>query len=334
MFVVAGTAAAAYAWDQSRSEFIAKGVKVGPVDVGGVNTDEARKLLKDELVKPLKGPVEVSFGKKQYQLDPSKVGLKIDLDGMVDAAVSASREGWLGSRLWREVSGSSLNREVPVKLSYNKEKLTRWTVWLKSELDVPARDATVNYSTASLSVAPSRDGVTINRSKLQHKLERSLTSVNRNKDVEVSARKVKPEVTTTEVRSKYPVVITIDRTSKQLRFWRNLELAKTYTIAVGQAGYETAAGLYNITDKSDAPVWCPPDSDWVPDDLKGKCVQPGPDNPLKARWMGFFAGAGIHGTDDIGSLGTAASHGCIRMSVPDVVELYPKVPIGTPVYIA
>ena len=49
--------------------------------------------------------------------------------------------------------------------------------------------------------------------------------------------------------------------------------------------------------------------------------------------MGIFAGAGIHGTSDVGSLGSAASHGCIRMSIPDVEQLYPEVPIQAPVFI-
>ena len=57
------------------------------------------------------------------------------------------------------------------------------------------------------------------------------------------------------------------------------------------------------------------------------------ENPLKSRWLGIYAGAGIHGTDDVSSLGTAASHGCIRMAVPDVEELYDKVPVQAPVYI-
>ena len=59
-----------------------------------------------------------------------------------------------------------------------------------------------------------------------------------------------------------------------------------------------------------------------------------PDNPLKARWMGIYDGAGIHGTDQVGSLGSAASHGCVRMAIPDVIELYDQVPVGAPVYIA
>ena len=57
------------------------------------------------------------------------------------------------------------------------------------------------------------------------------------------------------------------------------------------------------------------------------------ENPLKARWLGIVNGVGIHGTDATWSLGSAASHGCIRMSVPDVKRLYPQVPVGALVMI-
>ena len=43
--------------------------------------------------------------------------------------------------------------------------------------------------------------------------------------------------------------------------------------------------------------------------------------------------AGIHGTTDTASLGSAASHGCVRMSIPDVIDLYDRVDVGTPIYI-
>jgi lipoprotein-anchoring transpeptidase ErfK/SrfK len=56
-------------------------------------------------------------------------------------------------------------------------------------------------------------------------------------------------------------------------------------------------------------------------------------NPLKARWLGIVDGVGIHGTGAEYSIGSRASHGCIRMRVADVIALYPRVPIGTPVYI-
>jgi lipoprotein-anchoring transpeptidase ErfK/SrfK len=50
--------------------------------------------------------------------------------------------------------------------------------------------------------------------------------------------------------------------------------------------------------------------------------------------MGIAGGAGIHGTDDVGSLGTSASHGCIRMAIPDVEALFDQVEVGDAVFIA
>jgi len=110
-------------------------------------------------------------------------------------------------------------------------------------------------------------------------------------------------------------------------------MAHTYTVAIGMAGLETPAGLYHIQDKQVNPSWHVPNSAWA-GKLAGKVIPPGPDNPIQARWMGIYAGAGIHGTDDAGSIGSAASHGCIRMRIPDVEELYDQVPVNAPVYIS
>ncbi len=145
-------------------------------------------------------------------------------------------------------------------------------------------------------------------------------------------QKIKPEVTTDQLAQKYPVYLTIDRGAFQLRLWNDLKLVKTYTIAVGMQGLETPAGTYTIDDKQVNPSWHVPDSPWA-GSLAGQVIPPGPEDPLKARWMGFYNGAGIHGTDEVSSLGTAASHGCIRMSIPDVIALYDQVPLGTPIYI-
>jgi lipoprotein-anchoring transpeptidase ErfK/SrfK len=95
---------------------------------------------------------------------------------------------------------------------------------------------------------------------------------------------------------------------------------------------DTPAGLYNIANKAVDPAWHVPNSDWA-GSLAGQSIPPGPSNPLKARWMGIFEGAGIHGTEDTGSLGTAASHGCVRMAVDDVIDLFDQVEVGTPIYI-
>jgi lipoprotein-anchoring transpeptidase ErfK/SrfK len=80
------------------------------------------------------------------------------------------------------------------------------------------------------------------------------------------------------------------------------------------------------------PSWYVPNRPWA-GELAGQVIPPGPDNPIKARWMGIYDGAGIHGTDATWSIGRSASHGCIRMTIPDVVELYERVNLETRVYI-
>ena len=102
-----------------------------------------------------------------------------------------------------------------------------------------------------------------------------------------------------------------------------------------RSAWRRPAGLYHIQNKAVNPAWTMPNSAWAAPRDRGKVVPGGtPENPLKARWLGIFAGAGIHGTDDAGSIGIAASHGCIRMRIPDVIDLYDRVPVNAPVYIS
>jgi lipoprotein-anchoring transpeptidase ErfK/SrfK len=144
---------------------------------------------------------------------------------------------------------------------------------------------------------------------------------------------VEPHWTTATLPKRYPAFILVDRQTFTLRLYRGLKLAKTYPIAVGQAGLETPAGLYRINDKQVDPSWHVPNSAWA-GSLAGRVIPPGPSDPIKARWMGFWDGAGIHGTDETWSIGHAVSHGCVRMTIADVEQLYPLVPVGTPIYIA
>ena len=129
------------------------------------------------------------------------------------------------------------------------------------------------------------------------------------------------------------IVVTAARSSS--RSTSNLKFEKSYGIAVGQVGLETPAGLYHVQNKAINPAWTMPNSSWVAPKDRGKVVPGGTaENPLKARWLGIYAGAGIHGTSDAGSIGSAASHGCIRMRIPDVIDLYDQVPVNAPVYIS
>jgi lipoprotein-anchoring transpeptidase ErfK/SrfK len=329
--VICGLGVAAYAIDRANSDKIANGIRIGGVNVGGMSTDQAKTKLHAKLIKPLDKPVTATYGGTKYVLSPDKLQVRADINGMVDAALSASRSGGFPTRVWRYTTGGSVNREIAPHITYSSQAVDDFIAEVAKQVNQPAQDATVSPSPASLNTVPGHDGVQVLTDKLRSQLQGAIESP-RSRTIKVPVQTTKPNVTTDQLAQKYPVYLTIDRGAFQLRLWKNLKLVKTYTIAVGQQGLETPAGTYTIDDKQVNPSWHVPDSAWA-GSLAGQVIPPGPEDPIKARWMGFFNGAGIHGTDELSSLGTAASHGCVRMSIPDVIELYPQVPLGTPIYI-
>ncbi len=125
--------------------------------------------------------------------------------------------------------------------------------------------------------------------------------------------------------------IVVNLTQRKLRVIRNGKVWKTYRIAVGAPAYPTPTGDYEINDKQVDPVWYPPDSPWA---AELDTIPPGPGNPLGTRWIGTTAPAiGIHGTYADSSIGSAASHGCMRMHIPEVEELFEQVSVGMTVSI-
>jgi lipoprotein-anchoring transpeptidase ErfK/SrfK len=204
---------------------------------------------------------------------------------------------------------------------------------VKETVNRDPKDATVQPSAAGINAVPAKFGIAIRTSQLRRDVDAALVRPDGSRTVVAQSKITKPEVTTADLAKKYPTFIVVDRGGFRLRFFKNLKLNHTYPIAVGQQGLETPAGLYHIQDKQVNPSWHVPNSAWA-GDLAGKVIPPGPADPIKARWMGFWNGAGIHGTDEIGSLGSAASHGCVRMAIPDVEALYDQVSVGTPVYVA
>jgi len=106
---------------------------------------------------------------------------------------------------------------------------------------------------------------------------------------------------------------------------------KRWTIASGSYDHPTPVGQFVIYEKVKDPTWLPPKSDWAKD---AKPIPPGPDNPLGTRWLGFdWGGVGIHGTNAPWTVGSAASHGCMRMVTGQVEELFELVEVGTPVVV-
>jgi lipoprotein-anchoring transpeptidase ErfK/SrfK len=326
-----GGAVAAYAYDSSRDDVIADGVTIAGVDVGGMKVGEARALVARELREPLERPIAVVHAGQRFSLSARGAGIHADVAGMVDEALQRSRDGSIFSRVARDITGGDENAQVPPRVTYDQGAIDRLVKRVSRRLDRKAQDAQVDFP--SLEKVKERDGLKVNAGLLRQRLAQALTIPGVGRRVKAPVEVTHPKVTQAQLADKYPVVLVADRANFKLRLYKQLTLVKEYTVAVGAIGFDTPAGLYHIQNKAVNPTWTVPHSAWA-GDLAGKVVPPGPDNPLKARWLGIFDGAGIHGTDETYSLGHAASHGCLRMAIPDVIELYDQVPVGAPIYIA
>ena len=321
-----------WAYDDAQKDQIAPGIKIGGVDVGGRDADSARKVIKREVVAPLRQPVVVTYDDKSYTLSASQLHPKADVDGMVQEAIDKSREGSIFTRMGRYASGGDVDANLPTQVKYDSKAVKDFVNRLTEDINQDPVDATVVPEGSRLAKQAGEAGLAVEKAKMTDEVNAAAQSPGRDQAVEVPVKTTKPEVTSKELAQAYPRYIYIDRGGYTLRYYTHLRLARSYPIAVGQAGLETPAGLYHVQDKQVNPYWHVPNSAWA-GSLAGQVIPPGPSNPLQARWIGIADGAGIHGTADTGSLGSAASHGCVRMSVPDVIDLYDRIQYGDPIYV-
>jgi lipoprotein-anchoring transpeptidase ErfK/SrfK len=105
-------------------------------------------------------------------------------------------------------------------------------------------------------------------------------------------------------------LILINRVARTLTLFRGGAIVGVYPVAVGKASTPTPQGTFSIIEKR---------------------MNPG--GAFGARWMRFYGGNGIHGTNNPASIGKAVSHGCVRMYNRDAIQVYSQVEIGTPVRI-
>lgn len=332
VFTAIVAAVLVYWWDTTHKDTISEGVTIGGVDVGGLEADAARSQVRTNLVSPLEKTITVKYGGEDYTLTPRELNIRADVDGMVDQALAASQQGGLPSRTWRSLTGEEVDEAIQPQIAYSHEAVDHFVDHINSKLSRDPVDASVEPSVGALEPVAAKPGAKVDEGALRSDVEAALQDP-AERAVKADVEKVEPDVTTAQLAKKYPTYIVVDRANFTLSLFRNLKLEKTYTVSVGAEGYDTPTGLYNIQNKQVDPTWNVPESAWA-GSLAGESIPAGPENPLKARWMGIYNGAGIHGTDDVASLGHAASHGCIRMGIPDVIDLYDRVDVGTPVYIS
>jgi lipoprotein-anchoring transpeptidase ErfK/SrfK len=302
----AGLACAAAPASQPTS-VIPPGVSVAGVRVGSLSAEPARARIEAAF----RAPLQVRFRGEATVVTPASLSATLSVDAAVSSALAATP----GSR-------------IALPVGYSGTRVAKLVGSLARRYDRAAVNAKVIGATSAGPIfAPARAGLAVQVSTMRAALAQLLRDGTRAPLV-LLTRRVSP----TRTRANFGAVIVVTRGENTLKLYDGRRLRRTFPVATGQSIYPTPAGVWSIVSKQRNPWWYPPTYDtWA----KGlKPVPPGPGNPLGTRWMGLTApGVGIHGTDADTSIGYSASHGCIRMHVPDAEWLFDRVPVGTPVVI-
>jgi lipoprotein-anchoring transpeptidase ErfK/SrfK len=332
--LLAGAAAAvAWRYDAGRDDRLAEGIVIAGMDVGGLRASEARAVLERRVVKPLQEPVAIRYRGGQFVFEATEADVRTNVDALVAQALAESRRGNFLTRAYRDVRGEELEASLSPQVTYTSDAVERFVDSVRKAVNKRPHAAKSKASFAGIRITPSRNGVAVRGSELTRALAETIVNPDASRTLELPTRVLRPSVTTRQLEKRFHYFIAVSRSRKELRWFVKESLVKTYRVAIGRIGFATPAGLYEIRTKAVNPAWYVPKKPWA-GSLAGKIIPPGdPENPLKARWMGFWDGAGIHGTAESSSIGSAASHGCIRMTVHDVVDLYGRVPLHTPLYI-
>jgi L,D-transpeptidase catalytic domain/Putative peptidoglycan binding domain len=320
MFALLVPAGAAHA-QAPPDPVIAAGVSAAGLDLSGLTLGAAAGKLYAADAPVLGRPVSVHAAGHRFPLAVTALKLRFDVNRTARRAYNAGQKAG-GRRV-----------DVPLAVSYRQRKLRAYAAEVARAVHRAPRDASIQIRLRHIRRLHSRPGRAISAAGVVHRLHRALTDTRRPRIVHPPVRMLRPSLTSKGLGRRYPTIITIDRGAFRLRLFKHLHVAARYPVAVGQPAYPTPTGLFHVLDKQVNPVWSVPNSPWA-GELAGTTVEGGSAaNPLKARWMGLGGGVGIHGTGEDWSIGTRASHGCIRMHVSDVIPLFNRVPLGTPVLI-
>lgn len=301
---------------------IAAGVSAGGIDVSNLTLPEASARLAQEAGPALRRTVTVRVGGKTMRLSMRSISLSFDAERSARRAYQAGRAATPGVPV-----------DVPLAVFFRRAPIRDFALKADRRVSIAPRDASIRITLRRILKRPARAGRDLDATALRAAIEATVASPSAERVLRPGRKAVRANVRLRDLPRRHKTILTVDRRNFKLRLFKRLKVTKTYGIAVGAAGYDTPTGLYSITNKAVNPAWSAPDRPWA-GLYRGKTVPGGaPNNPLKARWLGIVNGVGIHGTGDPGSIGSRASHGCIRMRVPDVIDLYPRVPVGTPVLI-
>jgi hypothetical protein len=289
-------------------KLLTAGTSVGGTLVGGLTEREARAMIQRRFARPLTLFLSAS---RKVRVTPAELGVRANLDKALRTAWSVRGQGFL----------------VPLDVRVAPSRIDALLGRYARAVAAKPRDARLVLRDLVPTIVPDRSGWRLDLAGARRAIDGALRSHRRGEVVLPVIEKP------AKVRAdSFPQAIVIHRGSNRLSYYVDGKLKRKFAVATGQAQYPTPVGRFTIVDMQRNPWWYPPTTSSWAEGLAP--VPPGPGNPLGTRWMGLSVPlVGIHGTPNAASIGYSASHGCVRMLIPEVEWLFERVRVGTPVFI-
>jgi len=333
MLMLSASLAWAVVSDYQSHGVIPEGVTVAGKSLSGMTEAEARVAMQDAVSAPMLRPVTVAGDNKTWQLDPASM-VAIDVDAMINEAYSTRRSATFVRRLDNQLRNTPLPKDVQPAFSVDTTAVTEWVAKTAAEVDRAPHDASRTIVGYAFKITPGADGRKVDRAASVASItktlgaEAALASADRSVDLKIVS--TKPKVT----ESSFKTAIIVSTSQCKIWLYEGAKLITTYPCAPGRPAFPTPKGDFFIQSKQHMAPWYNPGSEWAKD--MPKVIPGGPSNPMGVDKIGInSSGIFFHGIprSEFSSIGTQASHGCMRMMPSAVRDLYGRVDIGDLVYI-
>lgn len=327
MLLGGGTAYGSYRYDAATANRLLPGVTIAGIDVGEMTRDEAVAAVRAEIDADLGRQIVVEAGDEVWTVTPGELGTGAEIEAVVDDALALNRGyGW-PERVFRRILNRPIAHDALVRYRPDVPRIRGFVTTAAESVALEPSNASVDYVDGELVLQRPKFGRELAVRDAKQALRAAV--MDGSVRVELPTQRIEPKVG----RDELGHTIVVDLSELELTLYQGLRRVKAYPVAAGSGQYPTPTGEWTIWDKRENPIWINPAPDGWGASLPAM-IPGGPSNPLGTRALYLDApGIRIHGTSASYSIGSYASHGCVRMFMADVEELYEIVPIGTTAHI-
>jgi len=328
---------AALAWgvvlDHQTRGLVTEGVTVAGHDLSGMTEAQARETIEQAVSTPMLRPLTVTGDGRSWLLKPKGI-VKVDVDAMIDAAYTPRRSATLVQRLSNELADTPIPAEIEPQYSVDESAIAAWVAQTAQQVDRKPKNAKRKVVKYEFKIKPSVAGASVEQTRAVPMIAQALSAdaaiSSGSRTIELPIKSIKPKIH--EKSFKAAIIVSLSRC--RIYLYKGDKLVKSYRCAPGRPAFPTPTGDFRVVRKLANAPWINPGSAWAAS--MPRSIPAGPNNPMGVRKIGInVPGVFMHGIppSEFGSIGTHASHGCMRMMPSDVLDLYGRVKVGTPVYI-